>query len=332
MQPYASIVVVNHNGAHHLPSLLQHLTAQTESNFELFVVDNGSVDSSRKILQAVQGQLPFSLSVICNSINRGFGPATNQGIVSGSAPWVATLNNDTRPEADWLEQMLIAVESSAGAGMVASKLLRLQNPQQIDSTGIAMDHMGIAWDRRGGEMDSPVEADIEPVFGPCAGAALYSRHMLNRIGLFDGDFFAYLEDVDLAWRARLAGYEAMVQPKARALHVHSATLGDSSPVKRYLLGRNKVWLIAKNYPIRVLMRHLAGIVTYDLAATLYGTVQHRDGVTLRGRMAGMAKLPYFLGKRRDIQRRFRDVDNWRAAVSPTVAPWRVANRYADLQQ
>lgn len=332
MEPLASVIVVNFNGAHHLHPLLLHLSVQTISDFELIVVDNGSSDSSRQILQAAADRLPFKLDVLNNPANRGFGPATNQGIMAGRAPWVATLNNDTRPEADWLEQMLAATQRDKGVGMVASKLLRAQNPQQIDSAGIAMDWMGIAWDLRGGELDEPLETHIQDVFGPCAGAALYSRTMLNEVGLFDGDFFAYLEDVDLAWRARLAGYQAILQPSARALHAHSATLGDDSPVKRYLLGRNKVWLLAKNYPRKDLLRHLLGILSYDCAATLYGTVQHRDGFTLRGRMAGIAKLPYFLGKRRTIQRRFREVDNWRHSVSPAVVPWRVANRYAHLQQ
>ena len=156
--------------------------------------------------------------------------------------------------------------------------------------------------------------------------------MLKEIGLFDGDFFAYMEDVDLAWRARLAGWRAVLQPQARALHTHSATLGDDSPQKRFYLARNKVWLLAKNYPAADLTRRLPGILFYDTAATLYGMAMQRDCVSLRGRMAGMVRLPSFLGKRHEIQTRWRDVDNWRSAVSPSVPPWRVSQRYRHLRQ
>src|SRR5206468_2274482 len=113
-----------------------------------------------------------------------------------------------------------------------------------NSCGIAIDPAGIAWDRYGGSPTSAVDRDRE-VFGPCAGAALYRRAMLEDVGLFDGDFFAYLEDVDLAWRARLRGWGCVLEPVAVVRHAHSATLGEGSPFKRYLLGRNKVWVLAK---------------------------------------------------------------------------------------
>lgn len=302
------------------------------TDIELIVVDNGSTDHSVNVLEEVQQSLPFPLHVLPNSTNRGFGFATNQGIRRASAPWIATLNNDTRPEAEWMERLLSTTDSKSRVGSIGSKLLRANAPSQIDSAGIAMDWMGIAWDHQGGELDDTADDNVREIFGPCAGAALYSRAMLNEIGLFDGEFFAYLEDVDLSWRARLAGWQAVLQPQARVLHAHSSTLGHDSPRKRFLLARNKVWLLVKNYPTQDLARHLPGILLYDAAATLYGIAQKRDAISLRGRMTGLAKLPRFLGKRRRIQSKWDDVTNWRKAVSANVAPWSVSQRYQHLQQ
>jgi GT2 family glycosyltransferase len=330
--PAVSIIVVNYNGASHLSALLERLGRQTRGDFELIVVDNGSTDRSLDVLTESTSSFLFPLQVIRNNQNLGFGPATNQGVRRSVSPWIATLNNDTRPEPEWLERMLDATGNDPNVGMIGAKLLRAQNPLQIDSAGIALDWTGIAWDRRGGEQDDPDESVTENIFGPCAGAALYSRAMLDEIGMFDEDFFAYMEDVDLAWRARLAGWRARFQPQARALHAHSATLGDASPRKRFLLARNKIWLLVKNYPTSDLARNLPGILTYDALATLYGMGIRHDFASLQGRIAGARRLSHFLKKRNRIQTRWQDIENWRVAVSPIEMPWAVSKRYAHLQQ
>ncbi|MFN2201183.1 MAG: glycosyltransferase family 2 protein [Caldilineaceae bacterium] len=332
--PVVSIVTANYNGAEHLPALLSCLQGQTLQEFELIVVDNRSTDSSLSILSDLGQHSAFPLLVIRNLRNLGFGPATNQGIRRSAAPWIATLNNDTRPESTWLEHLIDIAHGSgslgSGIGMVGSKMLRAKDPTLIDSTGIAVDWSGIAWDLRGGERDDSNEVTPKPIFGPCAGAALYSRAMLEEIGMFDEDFFAYLEDVDIAWRARLAGWEAVLEPSSRVLHAHSATLGDASPRKRFLLARNKIWLLVKNYPGLDLDRYLAFILAYDAMAAAYGVATRADFAALRGRAAAMRMLPKFLTKRREIQERWQDVANWRKVVSPLVPPWSVSRRYAHL--
>jgi GT2 family glycosyltransferase len=333
--PAASVVVPNYNGSAHLPALLAALANQSTQDFELLVIDNGSTDDSEPTLAGAANRMPYPIRVIPNLRNLGFGPATNLGIRRSVAPWIATLNNDALPSPRWLENMLNTANSTHSSerpiGMIAALLLRAQNPGQIDSAGIALDWSGIAWDWRGGQYDDYGESSPQPVFGPCAGAALYSREMLREIGLFDEDFFAYMEDVDLAWRARLAGWKAVLQPRAKVLHAHSATLGDASPRKRYLLARNKIWLLVKNYPSQELSRRMPSILTYDGLAALYGIVTRSDFASLRGRTAALRRLPTFLEKRRRIQTRWQDVDNWRQAVSPLEAPWEVSRRYAHLR-
>jgi GT2 family glycosyltransferase len=328
----ASIVVVNYNGAAHLSPLLESLARQTRRDFVLVVVDNGSTDGSRGLLEAAAAGGQFDLRLIYFDANRGFAPACNAGIAATPTPWVIMLNNDTRPEPAWLEHLLATVDQQPELGMVASKLLRAQQPDQIDSAGIALDWTGIAWDWRGGERDDPGERQPVEVFGPCGGAALYARRMLDEIGGFDDDFFAYLEDVDLAWRARLAGWRCVLQPQARVLHAHSSTLGDASPRKRYLLARNKVWLLVKNYPqpwFTLLFPLIAG---YDLLAVGYGIVRRGDLASLAGRLAGLRRLPQLWAKRRQTQRQGQDIANWRRQLAPVPLPWAVPKRYAHLDR
>jgi GT2 family glycosyltransferase len=323
----ASIIIPNWNGSRHLPALFDHLARQTLGAFEVIFVDNGSQDGSVTIAQAAAQRHQLDLRLICNRANRGFAPACNQGLRAAAGAWLVLLNNDTRPEAQWLETLVMTVAGDPTVGMVASKLLRAAAPGYIDSAGVAVDWAGIVWDWRGGEADTPTETAPVEVFGPSGGAALYTRTMLEQIGLLDDDFFAYLEDVDLAWRARLAGWRSLLQPQARVLHAHSATLGDMAPRKRFLLARNKVWLLIKNYPNPWLLANLPRVVLYDGLGVGYRALTQRDWVALHGRLVGLRTAGPMWAKRREIQRRASAIDNWRGAMSPTVAPWRVMHRF-----
>jgi GT2 family glycosyltransferase len=222
--------------------------------------------------------------------------------------------------------------------MVAGKMLYTDSPTTINSTGISLDRAGIAWDRAGGQDDVDLD-DVEEVFGPCAGAALYRRELFDDVGVFDDDFFAYLEDVDLAWRARLAGWRCGYAPRARVLHDHSATAKDDSAFKRYHLGRNKVWLIAKNYPTPYLWLYLPLIILYDLAAVATVTAGIGPGPSsfsarlarLAGRTAGLLSVNQALAKRRSVQSR-RRVPRWRVlgSMSRVSSPWSIYRRFGHL--
>lgn len=327
--PCVQIIVPNWNGRHLLPRCLDALSRQTFDDFAITVVDNGSIDDSVAWLQ----EYAPSVRVITNATNRGFATAINQGIRESDSQYIATLNNDTEPDPGWLEALVSAAGSNDRVGMCASKMLFADAPYLINSAGICIDPVGIAWDCRGGEPDQPSgEEKPTEVFGPCAGAALYRRAMLEDVGLFDEDFFAYLEDVDLAWRARLAGWRALYVPAARVYHLHSGTLGEGSPLKSFLLGRNKVWLIAKNYPMPHLALYLPLILCYDLAAVLYALIVRRDPHALRGRWTGLLGLPKALTKRRQIQSHRRiSAGEWYRFVSPLEPPWKVPVRYQHLK-
>ncbi len=330
MNPAVSIVIVNWNGRQYLAECLTALQEQSYANFEVILVDNGSTDGS---LEFVARCFPW-VRTICNDTNVGFAVGNNQAIHETQAEFIVTLNNDTQVEADWLASLVTVAERGSQVGMCASKMLFADRPHIINSTGIEMDPLGIAWDRRGGELDDGKESEPSEVFGPCAGAALYRRAMLDQIGGFDEHFFAYLEDVDLAWRARLAGWRCLYVPQARVYHVHSATGKEGSAFKNRLLGRNKVWTIAKNYgPIGRLLAHLPLIVLYDLAAVLYALFVRGSVSSLQGRLKGLRDLPRVWQQRQAIQKLRQKNENepWHHYLSPLPLPWRVPARYKHLR-
>jgi len=322
-----SVVILNWNGLRHLARCLDALWAQTFTDFEVILVDNGSTDGSVEWIaeHAPQARL------LRNAVNAGYAAANNQAIRASQAPFVATLNNDTQVEPGWLEA-LVAAADDPSVGSCASKMLFAARPEVINSTGICLDVTGFAWDRRGGELDDEREREPVEIFGPCAGAALYRRAMLDQIGLFDEAFFAYLEDVDLAWRAQMAGWRCLYAPTARVYHVHSATSVEGSPFKNHMLGRNKVWLIAKNYPLGRMLLHLPFILSYDLGAVLFALITRREGSLLVGRLEGLAELPRVWRQRRGVQALWRKDVSWRRWLDPLDPPWRVWARYDTLRR
>jgi GT2 family glycosyltransferase len=314
MTSKVSVVIPNWNGRQHLERCLPAVLAQTHPELEIVVVDNGSTDDS---VALVSQEFP-QVRLIANAENVGFAQANNQAIRATDTPYLATLNNDTRPEPTWLGHMLDVVEADAGIGMVAAKVLYMEPPHLVDSAGIGLDRAGFAWNRYNGQPDSPAEREPYEVFGPSAAAALYRREMLEDVGLFDESYFAYYEDVDLAWRARLMGWRCIYVPEARVYHVHSATSRQGSPFKRYYLVRNKALTTLKNYPAPAFWLNLPAIVFYDLTADLYRLTLERSASPVRGRLAALGRLPAAWRQRRMIQRRRRV--SWPALSAWMVSP------------
>ena len=322
-----SVVIVSWNGRAHLEKCLESLSAQTYPQVETILVDNGSTDGT---VEWVLQRFP-AVRLIANLENLGFAAANNQAIRQARGDYIATLNNDAWAEPDWLSELVRAVEWDPRTGMAGSQMVFAQRPDMINSTGICLDRAGVSWDRAGGE---PVEAEdrqAAEIFGPCAGAALYRKALFDEIGLFDETFFAYLEDVDLAWRARWSGWRAVYVPSARVYHHHSTTLRESSPSKTYLLARNKLWLLARNYPMPHLILYLPLILFYEILSQLYAGLNRRGRSALRGRMAGLAVLAQALRQRRKLRPRTpRPAAEVFQLLQPAAPPWKVHRRYRHL--
>jgi GT2 family glycosyltransferase len=314
------LVIPNWNGRQYLEPCLRSVFAQEFRDFAVVVVDNGSVDGSADL---VRTRFP-QVHLVENSENRGFAAANNQAIRASASEFVATLNNDTEVDPGWLDALVQAMEVDPRIGMCASKMLLADQRQVIDSAGIAVDRAGMVWNRESGNIDHPGAAVPIPVFGPCAGAALYRRAMLDDVGLFDEDFFAYMEDVDLAWRAQWAGWKCIYVPQAIVYHIHSATGKEGSHFKNRLLGRNKIWLLCKNCALRPWYAPL--VLAYDLMSVGYAVAAGRGLGALQGRMESLGKIPHMLAKRRQIERRISP-SAMMAELHPVEDPLAVLGRY-----
>lgn len=276
-----AVIIVTWNGLEHLQRCLPALMAQEGVAFETLVVDNGSTDGTVPWLRETYPDV----RLVVNAENVGFAEANNQGIRATSARYVVLLNNDATPAPGWLCALVAAGEREDRVGMVASQICFAHDPERLDSAGIEVDVLGIAWNRHLGGLVSEEPVHAVEVFGPSAAAALYSRPMLDEIGPFDARYFAYYEDVELAWRARRAGWRCLYAPAARVAHVHSATGGRIAGFKHMLLGRNKWRTLFKHYPFRRLWNWFPLLLAVDGVTWAWPLISRLDTAPLRGRWA-----------------------------------------------
>jgi GT2 family glycosyltransferase len=266
---------------------------------ELVVVDNGS--GGEVAAAAAEGRT--GVRVVELPKNTGFAGGAMAGIRAARGEWVALLNDDVSFEPEALAALLAAGRSGHDIGAVAAQLRFADRPGVINSAGIEVDRLGNAADRLAGAPAEASETETVEVFGASAAAAVYRRRMLEELGGFDESFFAYLEDVDLAWRARMAGWRCVYCPAAVVLHHHSSTLGHRSISKYFLVGRNRVRVLAKNAEGDQLLRYGLAIVAYELGYVLYAAAVDRTLAPVRGRLHGLREWPQYrtsgaVGRRR----------------------------------
>ena len=250
MKPEISVVVVNLNRRELLARCLESLWRQTFSNFEVVVVDNGSTDGSMEFLRAINEP---RLRIVSLTSNKGFAGGCNAGISVAKGRHIATLNNDAEADQRWLEELVVGIESDKSVGMCASKILFDNDRKRIDKAGHLIYRDGLNHGRGSGQPDRGQFDQREEVLFPDAAAALYRREMLEVIGLFDEYFFAYGDDADLGLRGRLAGWKCLYIPTAVVYHVHSATAGEFSPLKAFLIERNRIFVAVKIFPFSLLL-------------------------------------------------------------------------------
>jgi GT2 family glycosyltransferase len=243
-----TVLVVNWDRRELLRACLRSLTRQEGIGFEVILVDNGSTDGSVEMAEAefADGRL-FPLRIVRNAVNRGFCAANNQGIAEARGDLVALLNNDAEAEPRWLAE-LAAAFARPDIGMAASKILVYEEPGRIDKAGHLIYPDGQNRGRGSGEVDRGQFDRVEEVLWPDGCAAMYRRAMLDEIGGFDEDFFAYADDAELGLRARIAGWKCLYVPAAVVRHHRGSTLGLLSTRRLELIERNRVLLAAKLFP------------------------------------------------------------------------------------
>lgn len=292
-----SIIIVSYNGSKLLPRTLDALRRQSRLPDEVVVVDNGSTDDTLGMLRRDH---PEVLPVDAGS-NLGFAAGNNLGVSRAAGEVLVMLNNDAVPEAGFLAELVRPIEDDPLLGATAATMVFSSDRSVVASAGIEVFRNGLALDRGLGKPvgDFPRAA---PAFGASAGAAAYRRAAWEDAGGLPERFWMYLEDVDLAWRLRLRGWETLHVPAAVAVHDYSASAGEGSALKRKLLARNRAWTIVRCWPAASLMRHIPSMLAYDLMVAGYAGLT-RDQAALQGRVDALREIPEVWGERAVIQRR-----------------------------
>lgn len=264
-----SVVIPNFNGIAFLDSVLASLEGQTLNNFEVILVDNGSTDGSCSFVTA---NYPW-VHLIELSENFGFCGAVNAGIRAAKAPYVLLLNNDTEVKEDFVEEMLAAIRRHKNAFSCGARMVQYHDRDRLDDVGNYYCALGWSFARGRGKDIHAYETE-DRIFSACAGAAIYRKKILEKIGYFDEEHFAYLEDTDIGYRARIYGYENWYAPKAIVYHVGSGTSGSRyNQFKTRYSSRNNIYLIYKNMPLLQIILNLPFLVAGFLVKFLFFAVK-----------------------------------------------------------
>lgn len=298
-RPLVSVIIPNWNGAQHLPGCLESLRRQTYAPLEVLVVDNGSEDGSLALLAA---DFP-EVRTLALGQNRGFAGACNAGMSAAPGDVLVLLNNDTEADPNWMTEVVAAFDRHPEAGIVASKMLLFDRRDTFHTTGDFYRRDGVPGNRGVWQKDRGQYDKEEWVFSANGGSAAYRRSLLEQVGWLDEDFFYSCEDVDLAWRAQLAGWRCVYAPRAVVYHKLSATGGGVTA--SFYDGRNFIYLLAKDYPGDLWRRYWWAILRAQGRITLDALRAWRGAAArarLRGQRMGILGLPKMLRKRRNVQR------------------------------
>jgi len=275
-----SFVIPTWNRSDLLAAALASIRAQTVPALEILVVDNGSTDDSARVAAAAGAR------VIPLGVNRGFSFAVNRGLEAARGDAVAVVNNDVEFHPAWTEKLGCAMQRGGG-WFAIGKLLDYAQRDRIDGVGDAICRGGTSWRLGHGRADGPLFDQPRPTFFPSATALLARREWFDRVGKLEEAFFTYLEDVDLGLRAALLGLPGVYVPEAVAWHRGSSTLGRWSATTVERITRNQILLLAKYYPMTLLVRFWLPILT---AQALWGALAARHNCILaytHGLVAGL---------------------------------------------
>ena len=291
-----SAIVVNYNGAEFLSACLESLCTQTYPDLEVIVVDNDSTDGSGRI----PVEFESCVHLIRSPTNLGYGGGINAGIAEASGDLIFALNNDIVLDCFCVEYLARAVEEDPRIGMCSPKMLLPDG--RLNTTGLCISRSGAAWDHNFGRENIDLNDQAEELLGPSGGAALYRKEMLEQVGSFDESFFMYMEDVDLAVRARLAGWKYRYVPEAVVLHAHGATAGRGSDLALYYSNRNILWYTVKDFPLLLLITSLPWIIGRNIGVVFYYLLKGRGRLIFLAKVHAVAGLGRMLRERKSVIR------------------------------
>lgn len=296
--PNVSIIIVNYNGRDLVRDCLKALERQSFKDFEVLIIDNASSDISldeiERFLKA--SPLSFSVKLIPLNTNVGFSGGNLEGLKHANGEFVALLNNDADPDKEWLGELVKTMDNDSTVGICASKLIAC-GTNIIDSAGDAYSTSLKGFKRGEGE-EAHLYNKREYIFGACAGAALYRRKMIEKIGFFDEDFFLIHEDTDLNFRAQLNGWKVFYVPTAIVYHKVRSTIGRMSKTAVYYTLRNSEFVRIKNVSFSLFLRFLPEFKLGILSEFIYFALKHAHPVLyFKAKIDAMRLLPVMLKKR-----------------------------------
>lgn len=308
-----TIVIPNYNGIKYLADCLDSLRNQTIKDFIILVVDNGSTDGSFELLS----EYP-EVKVIRFEDNLGFCGAVNAGIKAAETEYVLLLNNDTKAKASFVEKMEEAIEANDRIFSVNARMLNMYKPELIDDAGDLYCALGWAFARGKDSYATKYETPCK-IFFSCGGAVLYRRSVFEEIGYFDERHFAYLEDLDIGYRARIFGYVNVYQPEAEVFHAGSGFSGSRyNEFKVKLSSANSIYVIGKNMPILQIIINLPFLMAGFTIKILFFILKGLGITYIKGLLRGIKMCLDKEGRRRHVKFRLKHLGNY---VSIQVELW-----------
>lgn len=314
-----SVVIPNFNGARWLRTCLDSLLRQTRAADEIVVVDDASADDSVAFVHQYYPQV----KLIKRETNGGFCKTANDGLRVARGDLIALLNNDTECDSRWLAELIVAMEANPKIGIGASKLLCFDQRNRVNSAGLFLRVDGVGRDIGFDQPDGDEFSRARFVFGASGGAVIYRRELLEEIGLFDEDFYAYAEDLDLSFRAQLRGWSCLFVPRAIVYHRVGATYATESAIKVYHSSRNMLTVLIKNLPARLWRKYFPLLLAAQIYQVIYFSTRGRGVPALRGKIDALRALRRTLAKRRQIQRDARVSD---AQIEAMLSSWQEHRR------
>jgi GT2 family glycosyltransferase len=324
--PWVSVIIVNYNAGAFLQKAIDKVAAQTDTQYELILLDNASTDGS---IDTLKTDHITNFKLVKLSENIGFAAGNNLAAREASGQWLALLNPDTEAKPDWLAEFKNATLVHPRIKMFAGATINTSNPDILDGAGDCYHFLGVPW--RGG-YNRPVSElpGIGECFSACGASALIHRETFLNIGGFDESFFCYCEDVDLGFRLRLEGGRCLFWPRAAIYHYGSGTTSVASPFSVRHGTRNRLWTFVKNMPpiALIILFPLHLLLSFAFIARAF--MKGRGKPTLLGFIDGLKGLPAVWRTRKQIQAR-RKLNSWQICRQMSWNMWLMLTRRSDVR-
>lgn len=321
-----TIVIPNYNGIKYIRGCMDSLRRQAKEGipFDIVVVDNASKDGSLEILKQ---EYPEA-GIIDLETNTGFCHAVNVGIQASKTPYVILLNNDTVVKPGFVKALVDAIEKDEKIFSVSPMMLSMQDENIIDDAGDGYCLLGWAYARGKGKAAVKYEKPVK-IFAACGGASIYRKSVFEEIGYFDENHFAYLEDIDIGYRARIYGYRNMYEPGAKVLHAGSATSGSRyNEFKTKLASANNAYMIGKNMPLLQLLFNLPFLLLGFLIKAFFFSLKKMGMLYVKSYLSGIARCFSKEGRKNKVHFRMKHFVNYfKVQISLILGVFRVLIKY-----